>query len=91
MYEELCNHQVDKSLFSLTSPAFKLVSNKLFPEVQKNYGTDVVKAVKEMAESHKNDCITLAQIMLSHLWGGFEITKRKLLWLWRHRRRVPCV
>ena len=91
MYEELCNHQVDKSLFSLTSPAFKLVSDKLFPEVQKNYGTDVVKAVKEMAESHKNGCITLAQIMLSHLWGGFEITKRKLLWLWRHRRRIPCV
>ena len=68
LYEELCNHQVGKTLFSLTSPAFKSVSDKLFTEVQKNYVLDVVKAVKEMAESHMNDCITLAEIMLPHLW-----------------------
>ena len=43
LYEELCNHQVDKSF---TSPAFKSVSEKLLTEVQKNYGLDVVKAVK---------------------------------------------
>ena len=67
LYEDLCNLQVDETFFSLTSPAFKLVSDKLFAEVQKNYGLDVVKAVKEMAESHMNDYITLAQIMLSHL------------------------
>ena len=67
LYEELCNHQVDETFFSLTSPAFKSVSDKLFKEVQKNYGLDVVKAVKEMAESHMNDCMTLAQIMLPHL------------------------
>ena len=66
-YEELCNHQVDETFFSLTSPAFKSVSDKLFKEVQKNYGLDVVKAVKEMAESHMNECIALAQIMLPNL------------------------
>ena len=43
------------------------MSDKLFTEVQKNYGLDVVKVVKEMAESHMNDCITLAQIILPHL------------------------
>ena len=43
LYEELCNHLVDKSF---TSPAFKSVSEKLFTDVQKNYGLDVVKAVK---------------------------------------------
>ena len=67
LYEELCNHQVDETFFSLTSPAFKSVSDKLFTEVQENYGLDVVKAVREMAESHMNDYITLAQIILSHL------------------------
>ena len=43
LYEELCNQVVDKSF---TSPAFKSVSEKLLTEVQKNYGLDVVKAVK---------------------------------------------
>ena len=35
LYEELCNHQVDETLFGLTSPDFKLVSEKLLTEVQK--------------------------------------------------------
>ena len=43
------------------------MSDKFFTEVQKNYGLDVVKTVKEMAESHMNDWIYLAQIMLPHL------------------------
>ena len=43
------------------------MSDKLFTEVQKNYGLDVQKAVKEMAESHMNDGITLTQIMFPHL------------------------
>ena len=65
--EELFKHQVDEIFFSLTSPAFISLSDKLFTEVQKNHVLDVVKAIKEMAESHMNDCITLAQIMLPHL------------------------
>ena len=67
LYEELCNQEVDETFFSLTSSAFKSVSDKLFTEVQKNYGLDVVKAVKEIVELHVNDYITLVQIMLSHL------------------------
>ena len=35
LYEELCNHQADETLFGLTSPAFKLASEKLLTEVQK--------------------------------------------------------
>ena len=70
LYEELCNHQVDETFFSLASPAFKSVSDKLFTEAQKNYGLDVVKAVKEIAESHMNDCITLAQLCF-HILGRF--------------------
>ena len=72
LFEELCNHQVNETFFSLTSPAFKSVSDKLFTEVQENYGLDVMKAVKEMAESHMNECITLAQIMLLHLEEVFR-------------------
>ena len=67
LYEELCKHQFDETFFSFTSPVFKSVSDKLFTEVQKKYGLDVVKAVKEMAESHMNECIALAQIMLPNL------------------------
>ena len=33
LYEELCNHQVNETFFSLTSPDFKSVSDKLFQEV----------------------------------------------------------
>ena len=77
LYEELCNHQVDETFFSLTSPAFKSVSDKLFQEVQKNYEIDIVKAVKKMAESHINDCITLAQIMLPHLGEVFRSQRGK--------------
>ena len=77
LYEELCNHQVNETFFSLTSPDFKSVSDKLFQEVQKNYGIDVVKAVKEMAESQINDCITLAQIMLPHLGEVFRSQRGK--------------
>ena len=77
LYEELCNHQVDETFFSLTSPAFKSVSDKLFQEEQKNYEIDIVKAVKEMAESHINDCITLAQIMLPHLGEVFRSQRGK--------------
>ena len=58
-------------------PAFESVSDKLFTEVQKNYGLDVVKAVKERAESHMNDSITLAQIMLPHLGEVFRSQRGK--------------
>ena len=43
LYEELCIHLVDKVLLH---QLLKSVSEKLLTEVQKNYGLDVVKAVK---------------------------------------------
>ena len=58
-------------------PALKSVSDKLFTKVQKNYGLDVVKAVKGMAEYHMNDCITLAQIMLPYLGEVFRSQRGK--------------
>ena len=36
LYKELCNHQVHETFFSLTSPVYKSVSDKLFTEVQKS-------------------------------------------------------
>ena len=89
LYEELCNHQVDETFFSLASPAFKSVSDKLFTEVQKNYGLDVVKAVKEIAESHMNDCITLAQIMLPHL--GKVLRSQRGKYYGYGNRRIHCI
>ena len=50
---------------------------KLFTEVQKNYGLHVLKAVKERAESHMNDSITLAQIIFPHLGEVFRSQRGK--------------
>ena len=50
---------------------------KLFTEVQKNYGLDVLKAVKERAESHMNDSINLTQIIFPHLGEVFRSQRGK--------------
>ena len=63
LYEELWNHQDYETFFSLTSLAFKSVSDKLFTEIQKNYGLDVVKAIKH------DPCSNYA----SASYWGFEI------------------
>ena len=51
--------------------------HKLFKEVHINNGLDVVAVIKEMAATHMEDCITLAQILLPQLGEVlYRYTKR---------------
>ena len=49
-----------------------------------------MKAVNEMAVSHMNDCITLAQIMLQHL-GEVLRSQRRNYYGFGDIKRIPCV
>ena len=62
LHSELYTVSVDEEFFKFVEPAFESVTPEIFKQVVKEYKIDVLNSVKEVAELHLKDCITLAII-----------------------------
>ena len=67
LHSELSTFSVDEEFFKFVEPAFESVTPKIFKQVLKEYKIDVLNSVKEVAELHLKDCITLANKMIPQM------------------------
>ena len=67
LYNDLIDHEVNEDFFKFDAPEFESVSQQLFDNVKKEYKMDVLNSVGEMARSHLDDCIKLANKMIPQI------------------------
>ena len=77
LYSDLINHEVDGDFFKFDAPEFHSVSQQLFDNVKKEYKMDVLNSVGEMARSHLDECITLANKMIPQIGDVLAMQRGK--------------